>query len=173
MMNKQTFCSLYLLMLQARQLSKEQALQKIRLYCSYQERSHSEVKEKLYSFRLRTQMVEEIVSQLIEENYLDEERFAVQFAGGKFRIKQWGRVKIVQALKQKGVSPYCIKKAVNEIDESSYLQVLQRLATRKWTTLRKEPHLLSKLHKTRTYLLQKGFEPGPVTAVLKELCGKI
>src|SRR5262245_36255372 len=128
LMNEQTISSLYLLMLRAQQISKEQALQKIRLYCSYQERSHYEVKEKLYSFGLRKQTVEEILSQMIEENFLDEERFAIQFAGGKFRMKQWGRNKIIQALKQKGVSQYCIRKAMNEIDDIAYKQVLQKLA---------------------------------------------
>ena len=172
-MKEQTFSSLYLLMLRAQQISKEQALQKIRLYCSYQERSHNEVKEKLYSFRLRKNTVDEILAQLIEENYLDEARFAVQFAGGKFRMKQWGRAKIIPALKQKGVSQYCIKKAISEIDELAYRQVLQKLADRKWTSLRKEPHLLTKLQKTRSYLLQRGFEPRPVGVVLKELCAKI
>ena len=172
-MNEHTISSLYLLMLRAQQVSKEQALQKIRLYCSYQERSHNEVKEKLYSFRLRKQAVDEIMAKLIEENFLDEERFAIQFAGGKFRMKQWGRMKIIQALKQKGVSQYCIKKAMNEIDEMAYRQVLQKLADRKWNSLRKEPHLLTKLQKTRTYLMQKGFESGAVSVVLKQLCNKI
>ena len=156
-MNEQTISSLYLLMLRAQQISKEQALHKIRLYCGYQERSHTEVKEKLYSFGLRKITVDEILAQLIEENFLDEERFAIQFAGGKFRMKQWGKAKIIHALKQKGVSQYCIRKAVGEIDELAYRQVLQKLADRKWTSLRKEPHLLTKLQKTRSYLLQKGF----------------
>jgi regulatory protein len=172
-MNEQTISSLYLLMLRAQQISKEQALHKIRLYCGYQERSHNEVKEKLYSFGLRKITVDEILAQLIEENFLDEERFAIQFAGGKFRMKQWGKAKIIHALKQKGVSQYCIRKALDEIDELAYRQVLQKLADRKWTSLRKEPHLLTKLQKTRSYLLQKGFEPGPVSVVLKELCAKI
>src|ERR1700754_4898085 len=92
------------------QLSKEQALQKLRHYCAYQERCHAEVKEKLYSFGLRKQMVEESIAQLIEE------RFAIQFAGGKFRMKQWGRVKIKHALKQKQVSTYCINRAMKELE---------------------------------------------------------
>ena len=75
-------------------LTKEQGLEKIKPYCAYQERCHREVKEKLYSYGLRKAEVEEILSFLIEENYLNEERFAVQFAGGKFRIKQWGKKKI-------------------------------------------------------------------------------
>src|SRR5687767_15443183 len=115
-------------MFQRKQLTKEQALQKLRHYCAYQERCHVEVKEKLYSFGLRKQMVEESIAQLIEEDYLNEERFAIQFAGGKFRMKQWGRVKIKYALKQKQVSEYCIKKAMKELDEKDYGNTLQKLA---------------------------------------------
>lgn len=147
-------------MLNRKQLTKEQALQKARHYCGYQERSHSEVKEKLYSFGLYKQQVEELLSQLIEENYLNEERFAIQFAGGRFRLKQWGRVKIKYELKQKRVSDYCIKKALKEIDEEDYLKTLQTLAQKKWASVKGEGvnHYV-KLSKTTDYLLQKGYEP--------------
>src|SRR5690348_8956097 len=140
------------------QLSKEQALQKIRHYCGYQERSHKEVKEKLYGFKLRKDVVEELLSNLIEDSYLNEERFAIQFAGGKFRLKQWGRVKIVHALKERGVSQYCITQALNEINEDAYAQALQKQAARKWASLHKEGNMGVKLQKTRVYLLQKGYE---------------
>ena len=103
------------------QLTKEQAHQKAKHYCAYQERCHSEVKEKLYGFGLRKLDVEELMSKLIEEDYLNEERFAVQFAGGRFRLKQWGRVKIKYELKQKQVSEYLIKKAMKTIDEKRLL----------------------------------------------------
>ena len=83
------------------QLTKEQAHQKAKHYCAYQERCHSEVKEKLYGFGLRKSDVEDLLSKLIEEDYLNEERFAIQFAGGRFRMKQWGRIKIKYELKQK------------------------------------------------------------------------
>jgi len=101
-----------------KQLTKEQALQKARHYCGYQERSHAEVKEKLYSFGLRRQEVDETLSQLIEDDYLNEERFACQFAGGHFRMKHWGRVKIRHELKQRQVGEYNIKKAIASIDEA-------------------------------------------------------
>src|SRR5580704_3396141 len=96
-------------------LSPEQALQKARHYCGYQERCHQEVKEKLYSFGLRERDVDQALATLVEENYLNEERFAIQFAGGHFRLKQWGRVRIRYTLKQKQVSDYCIKKALAAI----------------------------------------------------------
>lgn len=147
-------------MLYRKQLTKEQALQKARHYCGYQERSHMEVREKLYSFGLYKQQVEELLSQLIEEDYLNEERYAIQFAGGRFRMKQWGRVKIKYELKQKRVSEYCIKKAMKEIDEEDYLKTLQKLAEKKWTSIKGEGvnHYV-KLSKTTDYLLQKGYEP--------------
>lgn len=157
-------------MLYRKQLTKEQALQKARHYCGYQERSHLEVKEKLYSFGLYKQQVEELLSQLIEENYLNEERYAIQFAGGRFRMKQWGRVKIKYELKQKRVSEYCIKKAMKEIDEADYLSTLQTLATKKWASIKGEGvnHYV-KLSKTTDYLLQKGYEPELIKQALAGL----
>jgi regulatory protein len=157
-------------MIQRKQLTKEQALQKLRHYCGYQERSHAEVKEKLYSFGLRKQMVEESIAQLIEEDYLNEERFAIQFAGGKFRMKQWGRVKIKHALKQKQVSDYCINKAIKELDEEDYGNTLQKLAKQKWNTVKGEGvNLFVKMGKTTDYLLQKGYEPDLVKQALKQI----
>jgi regulatory protein len=146
-------------------LSKEQALQKLRQYCAYQERCHAEVKEKLYGFGLHRKEVDESIAQLIEENYLNEERFARQFAGGKFRMKQWGRVKIRHALKQRQISDYCIKKAMTEIDEEVYFDTLQKLYRQKWETLKSEKNRLIKLKKTRDYLLQKGYEMDLVNEV--------
>jgi regulatory protein len=157
-------------MLQRKQLTKEQALQKLRHYCAYQERCHVEVKEKLYSFGLRKQMVEESMAQLIEEDYLNEERFAIQFAGGKFRMKQWGRVKIKHALKQKQVSTYCINKAMKEIDEADYEKTLNKLASQKWSSVKGEGvNGFVKMSKTTDYLLQKGYEPELVRMVVAEL----
>ena len=73
--------------MERKNIGTEKALQKIKHFCSYQERSHQEVKEKLYSFGLYKADVELLLSQMIEENYLNEERFAIAFAGGRFRIK--------------------------------------------------------------------------------------
>ena len=142
-----------------KRLTKDQAFQKLKHYCAYQERSHDEVKQKLYGFGLHRQEVEETISQLIEENYLNEERFAIAFAGGRFRSKQWGRVKIEYELKQKKVSPYCIKKALNDIDDDAYLKTLYQLARKKWSSLKAPGNTdYVKSSKTTTYLLQRGFE---------------
>lgn len=157
-------------MIRGKQLSKEQALQKLRHYCSYQERCHAEVKEKLYSFGLYKQTVEECISQLIEENYLNEERFAIQFAGGKFRIKHWGRQKIKQTLKLKRVSDYCIRKAIQEIDEEQYSKTLSKLAAQKWRTIKGAGITrFVKTQKTTTYLLQKGFEPELIRRAIAQM----
>lgn len=138
-------------------LTKEQALQKLKHYCAYQERCHSEVKEKLYQLGVWKKDHDEIIASLIEENYLNEERFAIAYAGGKFRVKQWGRVKIKYELKQKQVSDYSIKKAMKQIDEEEYLSVLNKLAQEKYAALKSEQYLLRK-KKTMDYLLAKGFE---------------
>lgn len=145
--------------------SKEQALQKAKQYCAYQERCHSEVKEKLYSLGMHKNEVDELLSELISENYLNEERFAIQFAGGKFRIKQWGRIKIKHALKYKQVSDYCIKKALASINETDYRNTLQKLFDQKLKTLKAEKNIFIKKRKLQDHLIQKGFE----TALVQHL----
>jgi regulatory protein len=155
-------------MIQRQRPGKEQALQKARHYCAYQERCHSEVKEKLYSLGLWKTEVEEALSTLIEENYLNEERFAIQFAGGRFRMKYWGRVKIRYELKQKQVGEYCIKKALAAIEEEDYLRTLQKLGTNKWETLRGEENVFTRRRKLQDYLMQKGYEPALISGLMKE-----
>lgn len=146
-------------------LTKEQALQKLKQYCSYQERSHSEVVEKLYALGVWKKEHDEIISTLIEQGYLNEERFAIAFAGGKFRIKQWGRVKIKYELKQKKVSEYSIKKALQQIIEHDYEATLKKLAEEKYAALKSDQYLVRK-KKTFDFLLQRGFEPGLINQAL-------
>jgi regulatory protein len=148
-------------------LTKEQALQKLRHYCGYQERCHQEVKEKLYDLGVRKNEHDEIISTLIEENYLNEERFAIAFAGGKFRVKQWGRVKIKYELKQRQVSEYSIKKAMKQIEEKEYLAVLKKLVDDKYASLKAEQYLVRK-KKTMDYLIQRGFEMELVRGVVEK-----
>jgi regulatory protein len=149
-------------------VSKDQALQKAKHFCAYQERSHSEVKEKLYGFGLYKNDVEELLSLLIEENYLNEERYAMAFAGGKFRMKQWGRVKIKYELQQKRVSAYCIKKALASIKEADYEKTLQKLAGDKLRLLKGEKNHFVKKTKLRNYLMQKGYEPNLIMGLGEE-----
>jgi regulatory protein len=156
--------------LRGQRLNKEQALQKLRHYCAYQERSHDEVKQKLYGFGLHRQEVDESISLLIEENHLNEERFAIAFVGGRFRAKQWGRVKIEYELKQKKVSAYCIHKALSEIDDDAYLKILQQLARKKWNSLNAPGNTeYVKSSKTTTFLLQRGFERTLISQAIARL----
>lgn len=147
----------FVLMLYKKHLTKEQALQKLKHYCGYQERCHSEVQQKLYDLGVWKTDHDEIMATLIEENYLNEERFAIAFAGGKWRMKHWGRVKIKYELKGKKVSEYCIKKALQQIDEEEYRAVLKKLADEKYAALKSDQYLVRK-KKTMDYLLNKGFE---------------
>lgn len=150
-------------------MTTEQALQKIKHYCGYQERCHAEVREKLYSFGLWKKDVEAILSELIEHGFLNEERFAELFAGGKFRMKQWGRVKIGYELKQRKISSYCIKKALQQIDDDAYVTILAKLAATKWKTLKGEKNFFVRKQKTKNYLLQKGFEGNLIDETLSQL----
>lgn len=156
-------------MLQKKQLTIDQALQKARYYCSYQERSHAELREKLYGFGLRKHEVEQVLSQLIEENYCNEERFAEQFAGGKFRMKQWGKQKIRHALQEKRVSEYCIRQALKQIDGEAYEKTLLKLSAGKWEQLGSERNIFTRMAKTRDYLLQKGYENDLIGVALQKL----
>jgi regulatory protein len=152
-------------------LTKEQALQKLRQYCAYQERCHYEAQQKLWDLGIRRSEHDEIISTLIEEDYLNEERFAKAFAGGKFRMKDWGRKKIYYALKEKRVSEYSIKQAMKEIDDEEYKQNLRELAEGKYEALKDEQYLVRK-KKTIDYMLQKGYELDLVTKAINELTAK-
>ena len=154
-----------------KQISKEQAYQKIKHFCAYQERTHKQVKEKLYSFGLRKTNVESLLSQLIEENILNEERFANAFVRGKFKMNKWGRVKIKYQLQQKQVSVYNIKNALQQIDDAEYFSLLQKLAFAQWQKLKNEQHIIRNA-KTQQYLLQKGFEPMLISTAIKNIRAK-
>ncbi len=156
-------------MLQKKRFTPHEALQQAKHYCAYQERCHSEVKDRLYSFGLATPDVESILSQLIEENYLNEERFAKAFVRGKFRMKEWGKVKIRHELKMKKVSEYCIRKGLTEINDDEYLKTLTKLAEQKWKVLKAEKNIFIKKRKLMDYLLQKGYERGLIADVINQL----
>lgn len=105
-------------------------LKKMQRYCTYQDRSHSEVRKKLLSLKVYGDSLEEIISTLLEQGYLNELRYAKSIVTGKFRLKSWGRQKIKNFLKGKKVSAYCIKKALEEIKESEYIDTLENLITK-------------------------------------------
>ncbi|NUM32376.1 MAG: RecX family transcriptional regulator [Bacteroidetes bacterium] len=127
---------------------------KIKKYCDYQERCHKEVRNKLYEMGCKTETIGQIIVHLIDAGYLNEERFAKAFAGGKFRTKKWGRLKIRQELKFREITEYCIKKAMNEIDENEYLSVLKELVLKK--KIRKNDFYQKQ--KTIKWLMSKGYE---------------
>ncbi len=144
----------------------KEALIKISGFCSYQERTHQEVRDKLYGFGLNKDAVETIIVKLIQENFLNEERFAKAYAGGKFRIKDWGRRKIQEALKQKGVSEYCIHLAMKEIPEDDYLKTINELIEKR-ELKETEKNIYKRKHKIAKYLIGKGFEGNLVWDILK------
>lgn len=141
---------------------------KIKHYCAYQERCHTDVKEKLYTMGLSKSSVEQIISKLIEEDYLNEERFARLFASGHFRQKKWGINKIVYALKQKKVSEYNIKRAIKEIDPLEYLSVAEKIGQSKWDSLKGEQYI-ARENKTKLYLQQKGYELGLIQSIIQKI----
>lgn len=149
-------------------LTPEQTLQKLRHYCAYQERSHQEVRDKLFQLGCPSRQHDELISTLIEENYLNEERFALAFAGGKWRVKRWGRTRIRYELQQRKVSAYCIRKALEEIDDEEYLRVLDQLAASKYASLSKYQYII-RHKKTTDYLHGKGFEPDLIRKALSKL----
>lgn len=96
-------------------------------FCAYQERSHHEVRNKLFEYGLFASEVDELMTQLITQGFLNEERFAKAYAGGKFRMKKWGRVKIKHELKAQGLTKNCIQRGLDEIDPTDYRKTLQQL----------------------------------------------
>ena len=149
-------------------LTLNQAKEKIQQYCAYQERSHLEVRNKLYGFGLYRSDVDEIITHLIQDGFLNEERFAKAFAGGKFRMKKWGRIKIIHALEAKGVSKNCVRIGLNEIDEISYTATLRELVEEKSESLGQEDPFVLR-DKLSKYAIQKGFEPDLVWETINDL----
>jgi regulatory protein len=142
------------------------ALVRARKYCAYQERSQQEVRDKLYDLGLHKNEVEQGIACLIEEGFLNEQRFAVAFAGGKFRVSKWGKVKIQLALKAKKVSDYCIRQALNQIPQPDYEKALLKVIEgRKKKTA--EPDPVKQKYKLAQYAISRGFEPELVWEVLK------
>ncbi|HEY2583941.1 MAG TPA: regulatory protein RecX [Mucilaginibacter sp.] len=144
------------------------ALEKAANYCAYQERSQQEVRDKLYEWGLWTAAVENIISQLITDNFLNEERFAKAYTIGKFKQKGWGKIKIAQSLKFKRVPTILIKKALNAIPDDEYLSMLQKVLTKKASTVaEKDP--FKRKYKLQQYALSRGYENDLISDVLVDL----
>jgi len=151
-----------------KKFSAQEAAEKIRRYCAYQERSHREVREKLFEYGLYERDVNEILTGLITDGYLNEERFARAYAGGKFRMKKWGRVKITRGLEAKGVSKNCIKIGLKEIDEEDYVDALKQILEKKSEQLADE-NIFVVRDRLSKYAIQKGYEQDLVWSLLKEM----
>jgi regulatory protein len=148
----------------------KQVYLKVANYCAYQERTHEEVRQKLEKLQILSDDAEEIIAKLIEDNYLNEERYAKTYAGGKFRIKKWGRKRIHLELKRKNLTEYSIRSAMKEIKDSDYKETLQKLAEKKQESLsKKEANKLLLKKKLATFLMQKGYEPELVWEVVERL----
>jgi regulatory protein len=147
-----------------------EATKKIESYCAYQDRCHKEVTQKLKDMGMIPLAINEIISHLIQENYLNEERFAKSYARGKFNIKKWGKRRITNELKQRDISKYNINRALKEINEEDYINTLDSLV-KKRTEAVKEKNIQKKRKKIADYLLYRGWESHliyeRITAIIK------
>lgn len=145
-----------------------EALTKIQRYCAYQERSHKEVRNKLFEYGLFASQVDELLSRLITDGFLNEERFAKAFAGGKFRMKKWGRLKIKNELEFMGLTKNCIQRGLNEIEQADYKTTLKTLLKKKSVAVQ-ETNLFKKRDKIARYAIGKGYEPELVWEYVRDL----
>jgi regulatory protein len=143
-------------------------LQKIQYFCSYQERCIRDTEEKLKDWAVQKKLIPSIISQLQEEGYINEERFAKMYAGGKFRVNKWGRQKIEFELKLKGIPEGMIQKGIEEIDEEDYQRILRDLIRKKQKEITPEKDLNIR-EKIITFVLGKGYEIELILTALKEL----
>lgn len=142
-------------------------LEKLRKYCAYQERSHSDVTQKMWDLQIPFEWRDEFLLKLMEENFLNEERFARAFVRGKFNIKKWGRNKIIEGLKQHQVSKKCIQMALAEIDDDRYIKALYETIEEKRSKL-KEKNPWKRKSAIYRFAAQRGFEGSLINDVLRE-----
>lgn len=148
--------------------SVTEAKLKLQQFCAYQDRCHKEVVEKLQKMNMIPEAIDMIVSELIQDNFLNEERFAKSFARGKFRIKKWGRLRITRELKLRAISKYNIDIALKEISEEAYLDTLDELATKRANSI-KETNPFKRKKKIADYLFYRGWEAHLVYEKINEL----
>lgn len=149
----------------------EEARSRLQRYCSYQERSHQEVFQKLKSMNMIPQAIDDIIVSLINDNYLNETRFAKTFVRGKFNIKKWGRNRLQLELKKKNISKINIKLAISEIEDHEYIDTFHALAEKKWEQLEGQKPLVKK-KKLADYLFYRGWESQLVYDKIRELTSK-
>lgn len=137
-------------------------------YCAYQDRCHKEVRSKLLEIGMYGDDLEDIMATLIEENFLNEERFAKSFARGKFRMNQWGRIRITQELKRRDIFGYCLRKGLEEIEEADYWNTLLEVLLKKSQTV-KANNTYQKKQKLAQYAFGRGFEMNLIWEAIKEM----
>ncbi len=145
----------------------DEAQKKLEGYCAYQERCHKEVRNKLREIRMIPEAVDKIIVHLIEHNYLNEERFAKAYVRGKFRIKKWGKNRLLRELKFRQISKYSIDSAMKEIDLDDYYQTLDELVIKRISQV-KEKNIYKKKKKVADYLLYRGWESHLIYEKLNE-----
>jgi regulatory protein len=150
-----------------KKFTPKEARAKIAKYCAYQERCHQEVRDKLYGYGLASLDVEHIIAELIEQNFVNEERYALAYARGKFTYKKWGRNRIVQELQRKKISTYCIKKGLLAIEDVKYMEVLTQLLQNKINTI-KNAQAYQKNYKAAQFVIAKGYESDLVWSIINE-----
>ncbi len=155
---------------QPKYYTPQESYVRIAAYCAYQERTQQDVREKLQSYGLDDDDVEELIVRMIQEKFVNEERFAKAYAGGRFRQKKWGRIKIKMALKAQGLSPYCVQQGMNVIDPDEYWQNLLHLAEKK-NAVEKESNPLLRKQKITRFLMGKGYEQDLVWEAIETVNG--
>lgn len=149
-------------------ISAEEALARLQRYCAYQDRCHQEVRNKLIELGIYGDALENIIAELISENFLNELRFAQSYARGKFYHKKWGRIRIRMELKKRRISAYCLKKAMAEINDTDYREMMEKLLLKKDKTLR-ETNPYKRNKKLAAFLVQKGYETHLTWELIKQL----
>ena len=148
--------------------SVEEIKRKLERYCIYQDRCHYEVEKKLNEYSLIPQAKDAVLLHLLEHNFLNEERFSKSFARGKFRIKKWGKSRIIRELKLRKISEYNIKTALKEIDEKEYIETLYSLVEKKNESVR-ETNIFKRKKKVVDFLRYRGFEINLIYEAVNEL----
>ena len=155
-------------MIEKKYFSIEEIKRKLERYCAYQDRCHKEIETKLREFVLIEEAKNQIILHLMEHDFVNEERFSKSFARGKFRIKKWGKQRIVRELKQRSVSEYNIKTALKEIDEEKYIATIYEIAERRNAIITEEnPYKRKK--KLSDFLMRKGYEYDLIYATIKDV----
>lgn len=148
--------------------SIQEIRKKLEHYCAYQERCHQEVYQKMFSFDLSSHEKEELMVYLIDNNFLNEERFAQSFVRGKHHYKKWGKARIINELKIRNISSTMIKIALKEINDALYFETFEELANKHWETI-SETNLMKKRKKFCDYFIRKGWENELIYDKVKEL----